>query len=831
MSFCRIWFVDVVGCQRGILIGCAQTGLDDLCVRFIINLPHEELQSVERICFQVEEAQWFYEDFIRPLDPSLPSLSLKPFAMRIFQHCPLMSQWSNHHHVRAYDEFMAYRTCVPVRGAILLSEDMEEVVLVKGWGKNRWSFPRGKINKDERDMDCAIREVYEETGFNINETDLAKDEDEVKSIETTTRGQHIRLYVFRGVPRDALFVPRTRKEISEVGWYRLSELPISKKESKQNDQGSAVASASKFYMVASFMHPLKQWIAQQRGLGVKTNANYGQLMPEEEVPTNGDLTPTQMPAEMSGPKSLPQVASSEDATAILKRMLNINGAQEQQSTSEPPQLQPSTSDSSKSNKLLSVLWGNSQPSTDNIVMPPSTPAPIAQPQQSYSLPNCLFTGPHSQNKYNGQADPTTQSGFPNNIQPLYAPPSLQEDFLSRAPSSTINPPIRDNISQPPFSGESPPAAFSYRDGMPRFHPPQTTQMPSTSPHYEDDFVSQSRNFVPFRKHAYAPYQHTADPRFLEHAQNPQVQGATVPAASELPPPKLTSHAQTLLSVLKNESVKPTKLPDSSAMPGSEEKSVKTRKPPHHQGTLFSSHKSEAAKFSSEPAELAAQPVSPGRKQILRRPRDDTKPTNDSVAGAPKGPKGPKGPKEERRAPGMPAERRNKGAIEATTKFPGNKTASGPKRQNNKPRQVENPPSQFTILSRPQATKKKSFNSTDQPTRAPSERRTQKPKTPEPSKPFQPQILRRDDKPKLDSTFPAQPQESKEQGDVGKSDLGSPQNTQLPPIFHILQRAGSGSERATPANDSARNSPFTEVESPSHKNFCLGFLENVAKGNK
>ena len=34
--------------------------LDDLCVRFIVNLPHEELQSVERICFQIEEALRFH---------------------------------------------------------------------------------------------------------------------------------------------------------------------------------------------------------------------------------------------------------------------------------------------------------------------------------------------------------------------------------------------------------------------------------------------------------------------------------------------------------------------------------------------------------------------------------------------------------------------------------------------------------------------------------------------------------------------------------------------------------------------------------------------------
>lgn len=186
-----------------------------MCVRFIINLPEEELESVARICFQVEEAQWFYEDFVRPMDPSLPSLNLRDFCLRIFSHCPLLSAFSDSQHLAAYQEFLAYKTRVPVRGAILLNHDMDQVVLVKGWKKSAsWSFPRGKINKDERDLDCAIREVYEETGYDINAAGLVPDAEAVKTIDVTMREQHLRMFVFRGVPTDTYFEPRTRKEIS-----------------------------------------------------------------------------------------------------------------------------------------------------------------------------------------------------------------------------------------------------------------------------------------------------------------------------------------------------------------------------------------------------------------------------------------------------------------------------------------------------------------------------------------------------------------------------------------------------------------------------------------
>ena len=45
--------------------------LGDLCLRFILNVPSEEVRSTERLLFQVEQAHWFYEDFVREEHPQL----------------------------------------------------------------------------------------------------------------------------------------------------------------------------------------------------------------------------------------------------------------------------------------------------------------------------------------------------------------------------------------------------------------------------------------------------------------------------------------------------------------------------------------------------------------------------------------------------------------------------------------------------------------------------------------------------------------------------------------------------------------------------------------
>jgi len=107
------------------------------------------------------------------------------------------------------NQFIAYKSRVPVRGAILLNYDLDQCVLVRGMKSSAsWSFPRGKINQDEMDDVCAVREVLEETGYDASESINPE-----WYIEQSIRSQNIRLYIVPGVPLDTQFAPRTRNEI------------------------------------------------------------------------------------------------------------------------------------------------------------------------------------------------------------------------------------------------------------------------------------------------------------------------------------------------------------------------------------------------------------------------------------------------------------------------------------------------------------------------------------------------------------------------------------------------------------------------------------------
>ncbi|XP_038992162.1 mRNA-decapping enzyme subunit 2-like [Hibiscus syriacus] len=225
--------------------------LDDLCSRFVLNVPKEDQQSFERILFLVEYAHWFYEDNTVEKNPSLKSLSLKEFTSLLFNNCDVLRPYVAHVD-DIFKDFTDYKVRVPVTGAIILDETYERCILVKGWKGTSWSFPRGKKNKDEEDHACAIREVLEETGFDVSAL-LNKDE----YIEVIFGQQRVRLYVIAGVKDDTAFAPLTKKEISEIAWHRLDDL-----QPATNEVISRGITGLKLYMVAPFLASLKSWISK-----------------------------------------------------------------------------------------------------------------------------------------------------------------------------------------------------------------------------------------------------------------------------------------------------------------------------------------------------------------------------------------------------------------------------------------------------------------------------------------------------------------------------------------------------------------------------------------
>jgi mRNA-decapping enzyme subunit 2 len=227
----------------------------DVEARFLYTLPRDELRSADRLFFQIEEAHWFYSDFLRKKYTYLPSFYLKGFAAEIFKHCALFQNCENDVD-ELFRHFVTYRSRIPVYGCVLLNPAMDKVALAQAWGGKSWGFAKGKLNEGEGEMACAVRETLEETGY-----DAEGHTNERDSISMVVQGKLVKLYYATDTPEDFPFEPQTRYEVQQVKFFPLDDLP-------------------KTFNVLPFLNGIRRWIAAQKKKAgrkgkrsVKTKAN------------------------------------------------------------------------------------------------------------------------------------------------------------------------------------------------------------------------------------------------------------------------------------------------------------------------------------------------------------------------------------------------------------------------------------------------------------------------------------------------------------------------------------------------------------------------------
>lgn len=185
-----------------------------------------------------------------------------------------------------------------------------------------------------------MREVHEETGFDASSL-LAEttgpdgvnpDFIDVK----LNNGHNIRLYIVPGVDDNYPFQTLTRKEISEIGWISLTDLPSVKSGASSGAREETVSSSQKFWHVAPFIAPLRKWIKANRTShprppsGNASSDNSGPLnaaeglKPEESVALNPANTSADLslPADVSGQEASFSTAAG-DSTEQLKALLGL----------------------------------------------------------------------------------------------------------------------------------------------------------------------------------------------------------------------------------------------------------------------------------------------------------------------------------------------------------------------------------------------------------------------------------------------------------------------------------------------------------------------------
>ena len=184
--------------------------LEELTVKFIVNLDEKELFNSNRLMTHVQTAYWYYLDFMCIKKSDNKRIKFKPFLIQL----GTFFGWTHETCLEHLHKFFRYQKQIPRCGGVLFNEDMTHVLLVKSYS-GYWGLPVGKINEQESKIDCAIRETNEEVSFDISH----QMDKSYKYVNDNGR----KYYLFKvcNVPFDHKFHTTTRNEIRIIQWVDI----------------------------------------------------------------------------------------------------------------------------------------------------------------------------------------------------------------------------------------------------------------------------------------------------------------------------------------------------------------------------------------------------------------------------------------------------------------------------------------------------------------------------------------------------------------------------------------------------------------------------------
>ncbi|EQB59836.1 mrna decapping enzyme 2 [Vairimorpha apis BRL 01] len=112
--------------------------LDEISVRFLVQIDESDFQNVERLFFILEEAHWFYIDNYRE-----KNICFIDFCNLIVNHNSLQIDVN-----KGFKIFRNYKKGIKVFGCIIFDRSMENVLVVQEKRVGSYSFPKEEIGYD-----------------------------------------------------------------------------------------------------------------------------------------------------------------------------------------------------------------------------------------------------------------------------------------------------------------------------------------------------------------------------------------------------------------------------------------------------------------------------------------------------------------------------------------------------------------------------------------------------------------------------------------------------------------------------------------------------------
>lgn len=123
------------------------------------------------------------------------------------------------------DKLAALRSGVVVKKDMYTLEDILENIKHKGWEEPEWGFPKGRRNYQEKNIQCALREFQEETGYNSNSLLLVQNLEPFEEIFTGSNHKSYKhLYYLAMLLDSGNKISEFQKtEVSKIEWMTCKE--------------------------------------------------------------------------------------------------------------------------------------------------------------------------------------------------------------------------------------------------------------------------------------------------------------------------------------------------------------------------------------------------------------------------------------------------------------------------------------------------------------------------------------------------------------------------------------------------------------------------------
>ncbi|CEF69794.1 m7GpppN-mRNA hydrolase [Strongyloides ratti] len=266
-----------------------EDALDDLLFRFVNFIEEDEVNDLVRVMFHIEQAWWTYVDHTLPSNPHLKSKPFHTFTVDIINHSPFLQHFKDQSH-NALEVFREYKKNIPTCGTIIVDSSLEYCLVLSMYSSSKnFGFPKGKINQNEELVDCAIRETYEETGFDCS-SHIHKN----IFFDAKINQSSCRLYLVTGIPLDFKFKPKARHEIKKIQWLLINALP----NSKDDFENAALCDGKpgNFFLILPFVKQLKNVIRKLRNPHADVNTFSNNCNSSMTMKRNVEIRPSRSSA-------------------------------------------------------------------------------------------------------------------------------------------------------------------------------------------------------------------------------------------------------------------------------------------------------------------------------------------------------------------------------------------------------------------------------------------------------------------------------------------------------------------------------------------------------